>query len=116
MTELICIVCPKGCHLTIDEMTLKVSGNSCEKGESYAQAELTAPVRVVSSTVRVHSNTERRCPVKTDGAIPKGDIMRAMSLLDEVCLSAPVNIGDIVLPKILGSEVNFVATKNIRDI
>ena len=35
MTELICIVCPVGCHLTINknEEGFKVEGNTCKRGE-----------------------------------------------------------------------------------
>ena len=27
--EMVCIVCPMGCHLTIDTDTLDVKGNTC---------------------------------------------------------------------------------------
>ena len=40
--NLICIVCPKGCHLTIDE-NMNVSGNSCKRGEISAKNEVTHP-------------------------------------------------------------------------
>ena len=40
MKELICIVCPKGCHLSVDENdNYKVTGNSCPRGEEYGAAE-----------------------------------------------------------------------------
>ena len=33
MTDLICIVCPKGCHLKVDEENgYKVTGNGCPRG------------------------------------------------------------------------------------
>lgn len=31
MKELVCIVCPNGCLLKVDEKTLKVEGNKCKK-------------------------------------------------------------------------------------
>ena len=53
MAELICIVCPKGCHLTVDESNgYAVSGHSCPRGEAYGKAELISPTRTVTSTVR----------------------------------------------------------------
>ena len=30
--EIICICCPKGCHLKVNADENKVSGNSCERG------------------------------------------------------------------------------------
>lgn len=48
MTELICIVCPKGCHLKVDEQNdYAVTGNGCKRGEAYGKKELTNPTRVV---------------------------------------------------------------------
>ena len=41
MKELNCIVCPKGCHLKVDENNdYKVSGNACERGAEYGKNEL----------------------------------------------------------------------------
>ena len=51
MKQLICITCPKGCHLSVDEDNgYAVTGNSCPRGISYGQNELLHPVRVVTST------------------------------------------------------------------
>ena len=53
MKELICIVCPQGCHLKVDEENgCAVTGNSCPRGAEYGKAELTHPTRVVTSTVK----------------------------------------------------------------
>lgn len=113
MADLICIVCPKGCHLHVDEDTLKVTGNECMRGEIYAQSELTNPVRVVTSTVRITGAEIPRLPVKTDGDIPKKDIFAAMKLLDNIKVEAPVKKGDIIVANILGGAVNFVATRSL---
>ena len=51
-TELICIVCPRGCHLVVDE-NLNVTGNTCKRGEVYGQNEVTNPTRTVTSTVQL---------------------------------------------------------------
>ena len=34
--EMVCIVCPMGCHLTIDTDTLDVKGNTCPRGASIS--------------------------------------------------------------------------------
>ena len=48
MKELICIVCPKGCHLKVDEENnYAVTGNACPRGAEYGAAELQHPVRVL---------------------------------------------------------------------
>ena len=35
MKEFICIECPKGCHLKVDD-DLNVTGNTCPRGKVYA--------------------------------------------------------------------------------
>jgi len=114
VTELICIVCPKGCHLKVDEENgYAVTGNSCEKGAAYGKKELTNPTRVVTSTVRVEGGEKQRVSVKTNRDIPKGKMLEAVALLDTVCLTAPVHIGDVVLEDILGTGADFVATGTV---
>ena len=44
--ELTCIVCPRGCRLTIDD-NLNVTGNSCPRGAQYAKDEMTNPKRMI---------------------------------------------------------------------
>ena len=66
MKELICIVCPKGCHLKVDEENgYAVTGNSCPRGAEYGKKELVNPTRVITSTVKVEGGALRRVSVKT---------------------------------------------------
>lgn len=115
MTELICIVCPKGCHLLVDEENgYEVEGEGCKRGVDYGKKELINPTRVLTSTVKITGAREARLPVKTDSDIPKGQIKNAMALLSGVSVHAPVELGDVIVPNILGLSVNFVATKTIH--
>jgi CxxC motif-containing protein len=115
VTELICIGCPQGCHLKVDEKNnYAVTGNTCERGAAYGKKELTAPTRIITSTAIIDSGRYSRVSVKTDKDIPKEKIFEAMRLLDGLTLKAPSKIGDIVVPNILGTQANFVATKNIK--
>lgn len=111
--ELICISCPKGCHLKVDEESLSVSGNSCPKGAEYGVNEVTNPVRIVTSTVKVNGGEAPVVPVKTEKAIPKGLIMGCMEEINKVTIEAPVKIGDVVIRNVLETGVDIVATKNL---
>ena len=112
MRELICITCPRGCHLVVDD-NLNVSGNTCPRGEMYAKAELTHPVRMVTSSVAVVSKVESRLPVKTKEPIPKELIFKVMEEINKVEVKAPIKIGDVIIKNVLGTNVDIVATKNI---
>ena len=43
--ELICIVCPKGCHLTAEQTAegWQIAGYGCPRGQQYGVAEMTNP-------------------------------------------------------------------------
>ena len=115
MIDLVCITCPRGCRLQVDENNdYVVTGNACPRGAVYGYNEVTNPQRVVTSTVRTNSAAEPRCPVKTNGAIPKGKMFDAMQLLDDIVLELPVNTGDVVIPNLFNTGVDFVACKNIK--
>lgn len=112
MKEMICITCPKGCHLQVDEHTFSVTGNSCPRGAEYGKNELLHPVRVVTSTVCLSGAAISRLPVKTDRPLPKEKMFDCMRLLDHVTVSAPVQVGQVLLKNILDTDVNIVATKS----
>ena len=113
MKELICITCPKGCHLKVDEETFAVTGNSCPRGAEYGANELRSPVRVVTSTVIVEG-PQRRLPVKTDRPIPKGKMFEVMDEIAKVRVRPPVAVGEILIPNVAGTEGNVVATKALE--
>lgn len=114
MKELICIVCPKGCHLKVDEENgYTVTGNSCPRGAEYGKIELVNPTRVITSTVAVTGGAHPRCPVKTSQPIPKGLIFEAMRTLDGLELKAPVRLGQVVVENVCGTGADFVAARSL---
>ncbi len=113
--DMICIVCPVGCHVSIDTDTMEVTGNRCPRGDKYAKKEVTNPTRVVTSTVKVNSIHQRRVSVKTTDAIPKGKIFDLMDMLDEVSLEVPVNIGDKIFTNVFDSGEDVVVTMRLDE-
>jgi CxxC motif-containing protein len=90
---------------------LQVSGNTCPKGLEYAINECTNPVRTVTSTIRVSDRKDTMVSVKTASPVPKEKMMDVMAQLRSITVSAPVKIGDVILPDVFGTKV--VATKEI---
>lgn len=113
MAKIICITCPKGCHLTVDEVTYEVTGNNCPRGAVYGKNELISPVRTLTSTVKVVGGNISRCPVRSQSPLPKGKIFDAMTELRKVTLTSPVKIGDVVVENVCGTGVNIIATRNV---
>lgn len=115
MKNLICICCPQGCHLTVDEdKDFAVTGNTCRRGEIYGKQEVQNPQRIVTSTVAVSEGCYVRCPVKTDVTIPKTMMFDAMKTLDNLVVKAPVTLGQIIVKNICGTNANFVAARKIE--
>ena len=114
--ELICICCPLGCRVTITktEDGYDVKGNTCPRGRDYAIAEMTAPTRMVTSSVPCNGGSDRMVSVKTDKPIAKHLIFEALETLKGVSVNAPVSEGDVVVENVLGTGVNFIATREIE--
>lgn len=113
--EMICICCPLGCHMTVctePDGTITVTGNTCPRGKQYAEKEVTAPTRVVTSTVAVCGGVCPRVSVKTARDIPKEKIFDVMHEIHRASATAPVKIGDVILENCAGTGVPIVATSN----
>ena len=114
MKELICIVCPKGCHLKVDEaQDYKVTGNNCPRGAEYGKKELTHPTRTITSTVKIEGAALPRVSVKTSCDVDKKLIWDIMERLNDVNVKAPVHRGDIVVENICDSGADIVITKDM---
>ena len=115
MKEMICIVCPRGCRIKIDENG-NVTNNFCKRGETYARQELIKPLRMITSTVVLESKSElSRLPVMTSGEVPKSMIFEIMKELYKVRVKAPVKVGDIVVKNILNLGVDIVSTREVKE-
>jgi len=109
---LICLGCPKGCRLVIDEDGA-VSGNSCPRGLDFARQELTAPMRVLSCLMRIEG-TDRVFSVRSRGAVPKDKLRAAAEYVYANPLAQdrlPIHVGDVIFHEVFGAEI--VATMEI---
>ncbi len=108
--ELTCIECPRGCSIVVQTeggKVVSVSGNKCVKGGVYAKAEVTAPVRTVTGTVR--TNFGGALPVKTSVPVLKSDIFAVMAAINAACISTSVKIGDIIIKNADGKGADVIA-------
>ena len=111
--DLVCIVCPKGCKLSIDEMG-EVFGASCKRGVDFAKTELASPKRTVCSTVSTTFSHRPVLPVRTSGEIPKDKIFAFMDFVKTVKVDKAVKCGEVLAENILGLNVNLIATDDLE--
>jgi CxxC motif-containing protein len=115
--ELICISCPLGCMVKVktENGEIKdITGYSCKRGITYAQKEITNPVRIVTSTVKVDGGEKPLVSVKTKQSIPKSKIFDCMAEIRRTVVKAPVAAGDIIIGNVAGTGVDVVATKTVK--
>ena len=114
-----CIICPMGCNLdiTFDDATstvLKVTDNGCPRGPKYAAKELTNPTRTLTSTIKVTAGTLPVVPVKSAAELPRDSLLQFMEVIRRATAPAPIRIGDVLIPDILGSGVDIIATADVE--
>lgn len=113
-TTYLCIGCPLGCRLEVDEdeegAIVEVRGFGCRRGKLYAEQEHTAPRRMVTTTLAISGARHARIPVKSSAPVPK-------DLVPEICrvarghrVVAPVRMGDVLVANILATAVDLIAT------
>ena len=116
--ELTCISCPLGCPLRVETdengQVVSVTGNTCKRGEIYGRKEVTAPERVITSTVKVEGGTAPLVPVRTKTEIPKGKIWECMAAIRKATVKAPVKLGDVVIPNVAETGVDVVTAKTVE--
>lgn len=118
-----CTTCPSECLLTVEveretngavATVHSVTGNSCPRGDKFAHQELTCPTRVLTTTVAVSGSDETLLPVRTAEAIPLALHAQTMDLIRGLVVKAPIRMGDVVLPNLLDTNINLVASMDIN--
>ena len=118
-----CTTCPSECLLTVEVErdangavveVRSVTGNNCPRGDTFAHQELTCPMRVLTTTVAISGGDEALLPVRTAEAIPLKLHARAMALIRGLVVNAPIHMGDIILPNLLDTNINLIASMDIE--
>ena len=114
--EIICTVCPRGCRIMVEgegENIRQVSGYTCKRGLEYASAEFTHPVRILTTTVKLHGEDHDLLPVRSAKPIPKEKLLDCMEVIRKAEAVPPVALYDVIVPDICGTGVDIVATKAV---
>lgn len=118
MKQLVCIVCPNGCTLNIDDSgdEIKVTGGKCKKGSDFAVAELTCPKRTICTTVKTVFKNAPVLPVRVSSDIPKDRIFDVMNEINKITVKDKLKRGDVVIQDVLGLGADIIATSDILSL
>ena len=98
------------------EEIISITGNDCPKGIKYTEEELINPLRILPTTIKVIGGELPLVSVKTEKAIPKRLLLKAMTEIAEIEVKAPVKIGQVIKDDLMGTGVSLVATRNIKRV
>lgn len=107
-----CPLCPNGCQVQWEEATKVYRGNQCSRGKTFAEQERTAPIRTLTSTIRVTGGVQPSVSVRSETGIRKDDLQAACMELKGQSVAAPVDIGQVLyMYKGKGGEqIRIIAT------
>jgi len=111
-----CITCPMGCEMTVtieNGIVTAVVGNTCPRGKKYAEIEVTAPKRMLTSTVKIKGGILPLLPVVSQNPLPKERILDCAKELRKITVEAPISAGQVICGNILGLGVNIIASRDI---
>lgn len=114
--EIICTVCPRGCHIQVEgegDKILSVEGQGCKRGLEYASAEFAHPVRILTTLVKLDGQNDL-LPVRSNKPVPKEKLFDCMEVIRAATVKAPINRYDVIVADICGTGVDIVATKAIE--
>jgi CxxC motif-containing protein len=117
--KIVCIGCPLGCRTTlrIDHHgdVVKIRGYKCKEGRQCVLEEYRSPVRILTATIRTEKSPRPLLPVRTSRPILKSKLKEATLALVRVKAKPPVKVGQVILPNLLNSGVDVVATDDLLE-
>lgn len=114
-----CTTCPIGCRIQVkmeDGKPVSLSGNQCKRGERYAIAEVTEPVRTLTTTVKAKApdGSVKYLPVRSKEPIPKRLINDAMKQIAMMEVYLPIHRGDTVKGNLVDTQIDLIASRSMQ--
>ena len=116
--EITCIVCPLGCKILLKKTRCQVevlSGNKCKQGIDYAINEALDPRRMLTTSVLVENGEWALVSVKSSDPVQKDKVFAVLREIRKIKVKAPVKAGDIIIKNVIGTGIDILATKSIKE-
>lgn len=115
-----CIVCPEGCQLQAEydadsKKVISLEGYNCKKGIKFAEAEISNPLRTLTTTISIDSGISQRLPVRSSTPAPKEKIASMVKAVKQTRAKAPVKMGEIIMADVLGTGVDIISSATIEE-
>ena len=115
--QIICTVCPRGCFMTIkgeNGVVESVENYSCPRGLEYAKTEFVAPVRILTTLVKIDGKENELLPVRSNKPVLMEKIPQVMQVIKGAVVTLPVKRYDVIIKNVCDTGVDIVATKDVE--
>ncbi|MCI0513129.1 DUF1667 domain-containing protein [candidate division KSB1 bacterium] len=116
LEKLTCIMCPLGCEMDVrqSESVFEVTDNKCEKGITFAREEILDPRRNLATSVPIPGKNFKMLSVRLSERVPRALIFPILQAIARLRPTPPITCGAVVLPNVLGTGVDVIATRTVR--
>lgn len=94
---------------------ISLEGHNCKRGIKFAEAEITNPLRLLTTTISIDSGISQRLPVRSNVPAPKEKIVSMVKAIKLIRAKAPVKIGEIIMADILGTGVDIISSTTVEE-
>jgi CxxC motif-containing protein len=115
-----CIVCPEGCQMQAEyeadsKKITSLGGHNCKRGIKFAEAEITNPLRLLTTTISIDSKISQRLPVRSNFPVPKEKIAFIIKTVKQIRAKTPIKMGETILADVLGSGVDIISSATVEE-
>ena len=96
----------------LEDGTLRVQGNACQRGEVFARTEILDPRRTLTTSVATAFPDRPRLPVRIEG-VPEPRVLDAMNAIDGVTADRRLEAGEAVAEDFLGLGLRVIALSGL---
>lgn len=118
--KIVCTTCPLGCKINViyvdadDIEIVETSGNRCKRGLEFVKQEISDPLRVVVTSVKVENGEIPMASVRSDKPVPLRLMSEIMDIIRKTEVEAPIKRGDIIIKNILNTGCDIIATRTVE--
>lgn len=96
-----------------EDGSISVTGNACPRGVKFAEAEMTRPMRSLTTTVPTVFEEMPYLPVRTNREVLREDLDKVIAELRKFKLDKPVKCGDILIQNVAMTGSDIIAASDI---
>jgi len=94
---------------------ISLEGHNCKRGIKFAEAEITNPMRLLTTTISIDSKISQRLPVRSNIPAPKEKIFSIVKAVKKIRAKAPIKMGEIIIADVLGTGVDIISSAMVEE-